>query len=243
MVRRHARSRFVPGAYVFPGGKIEDADWSPRIEERCTGLDRAEAIRRIPDMVPPEKALGAWVAAIRETFEEVGILFASGETGSALLNDAEPRFETRRRDLHSGRTTLHGMLERERLWLEAGRLHYFAHWITPVTSPIRYDVRFFVARTPQGQTPCHDGVELTEHGWVTPRDALAGDADGTFPIILPTRNMLAQLSRFGSVDAAIASTRGKTIPAILSKMVLRNGTYLEVMPDEEGDEREPLASC
>lgn len=239
LVRRSSQSRFVPGAYVFPGGRVDEADGSPDLARRCRGLDRGEAARRIPDLAPPQKALGAWVAAIREVFEEVGLLFASHGNGRLLNLGACPHLENLRRDLHAGRLSLRELIEREGLWLEAGSLHYAAHWITPLASPIRYDVRFFVARAPPQQTPCHDGVELTEHLWIRPRDALLRHAAGAFPIILPTRYQLAQLSRFSTVDAALAATRGKPVPAILSQLVRRDGVTVEVLPDGMEDEEDP----
>ena len=237
MVRRHAKSRFVPDAYVYPGGRIEDADYSPDIEKRCVGLDYAAAKRRIPDMSPPEKSLGAWVAGIRETFEEVGILYAYDRLGNFLELDCDGRnrLEPYRKRLHADEISLVEVLGQNDLSLAADGLHYFAHWITPVTSPIRYNVRFFVAPTPQHQEARHDGVELTEHVWITPKEALTKHENNAFPVILPTRFMLEELSRFETVEEVIASTRGKEIPAILSKVVLRNGEYVEVMPDEEGD--------
>jgi len=240
MVRRHAKSRFVPDAYVYPGGRIEETDYSPEVEEHCLGLDCGEAHRRISDIDPPAKALGAWVAGIRETFEEVGLLLAMGGPGEVLrIGPAqEARMESHRRNLHADRVSLGEILREEGLKLAAGELHYFAHWITPVTSPIRYDVRFFVARAPAGQTARHDGVELTEHRWVRPETALAEYDQGRFPVILPTWTTLRDLSEFRTVGEALECARGKTVPAILSRVVLRGGQPVEVMPDDirEGDE-------
>ena len=236
MVRRHAASRFVPDAYVFPGGRIDDVDCSAEADGWCSGLDREEARRRIPD-IAPEKALGAWIAGIRETFEEVGVLFARDRAGRPLSigSGDEARFETHRRELHADRLSLGEIIDREGLRLAGDELHYFAHWITPVTSPIRYDVRFFVARAPEGQVPHHDGVELTEHRWVSPGEALADYERGGFPIILPTWAMLRDLAAFPTADEAIRSTRSKAVPAVLSVMVMRDGKWVEVMPDEVGD--------
>jgi hypothetical protein len=235
MVRRHAKSRFVPDAYVYPGGRIEEADYASEIEQRCVGLGYAEAQRRVPDIRPPEKSLGAWVAGIRETFEEVAILYAYDKSGDLveLAAGGGDRLESYRRRLHADEISLVDLLDQNGLTLATDELHYFAHWITPETSPMRYDVRFFVAPAPADQDAQHDGVELTEHVWIQPREALAKHEKGEFPVILPTHFMLQELSRFRTVEDAVASTRGKEIPAILSKVILRNGEYVEVMPDED----------
>jgi 8-oxo-dGTP pyrophosphatase MutT (NUDIX family) len=240
MVRRHAKSRFVPDAYVYPGGRIEEADYAPGVEDHCLGLDSGEAHRFISDIDPPEKALGAWVAGIRETFEEVGVLLAIDSPGELLRigPEREARMESHRRNLHADRASLGEILQAEGLKLAAGELRYFAHWITPVTSPIRYDVRFFVGRAPVGQNPSHDGVELTEHRWISPRTALAEYDQGRFPVILPTWSTLNDLSRFRTVDEVLDCARETTVPAILTRVVLRGGRPVEVMPDDirEGDE-------
>lgn len=234
MVRRHAKSRFVPDAYVFPGGRIEERDYGSEATGYCHGLDCGRANDLIRDITPPEKALGAWVAGIRETFEEVGILLACDERGRLVETGAaeDSRMEARRRDLHADRVSLGEVLRSEGLRLAAGELHYFGHWITPETSPIRYDVRFFAAFAPMSQAAVHDGIELTEHCWVTPQAALRGYDEGRFPVILPTWATLAELAKFRSADEAIESTRGKQVPAILSVVVRRNGQNVEVMPDD-----------
>jgi 8-oxo-dGTP pyrophosphatase MutT (NUDIX family) len=235
MVRRPSDSRFAPGAYVFPGGRIEDADCAPELERGCAGLDRAQASRRMPDIHPPERALGAWVAAVRETFEESGILFACDAAGRFL--SAPPglgiRLASHRRDLHAERTSLQEILSREGLKLALAELHYFAHWITPEACPIRYDVRFFLAGAPADQTARHDGVETTDHRWVRPAEALKAYAQGDFPVVFPTRFMLDQLSRFANVEEAVRSARQREISPVLTRIVVRDGRYVEVMPDDD----------
>jgi len=234
MVRRHAKSRFVPDAYVFPGGRVEAADYDPELEKRCVGLDFEAAYHRLRDIAPPEKALGTYVAGIRETFEEAGIFLACDPSGNPVTIDAANLhlFGPCRRELHADRLSLIEILKKEGLYLAAHSLMYFSHWITPEASPIRYDVRFFVAPVPEGQRARHDGVELTGHTWITPRAALEGYAGGTFPIILPTRTVLAELAQFTSTREVVRSTEGKEVPAILTKMVLRDGQYVELLPHE-----------
>lgn len=245
MVRRTGTARFAPGAYVFPGGRVEGVDCSPTMELRCSGLDRRGAFGRMPDADSSEGALGAWVAALRETFEEVGILLACDADGTLLGTDTpeDARFAVYRRQLHAGQVSLDQLLDKEQLRLALDRVLYFGHWITPEAAAIRYDVRFFVAAAPLGQAATHDGIELTGHRWVQPRKALSESDAGDFPMVLPTRMMLRELAGFQTVEDALRSAASKTIPSILSTIVLRSGERIEVMPDEVGPGDRPLRGC
>lgn len=221
MMRRHPKSDFVPGSYVFPGGALEDEDCLPGTECRCAGLDRSRAAAILADAAVPECALGIWVAAIRETFEEAGILLACREDGT-LVSVESPRerenFSSYRRMLAAREVSFTEMLEREKLTLATDRLHYYSHWITPELSPIRYDTRFFVCEAPPFQTAFHDGVELTAHHWTLPQRALEDYDKGTIRMVIPTIVTLEELSRFSSAADVIASTEGKTIPANLVRI-------------------------
>ena len=126
MVLRHPKSVFVPNMHVFPGGRLDEEDYMPEMEPFCCGMDRMKAQRLIRNISPPGKALGAWVAAIRETFEEVGLLLAYERDGSLLSIESETqkdRYGAYRRDLIEGRIRFIDMLEREGLSLAADRLH------------------------------------------------------------------------------------------------------------------------
>ena len=153
MLRRHASSAFMPGAYVFPGGVVEESDYAPEMERLCRGLTSAQARTTIPDANPPQKALGFFVAAIREAFEEAGILMACGASSCPLAMSQElgPRLARHRLPVHRNPRLFASMLEEEGLKIAAGSLSYFAHWITPEASPIRFDARFFVAAAPVDQ--------------------------------------------------------------------------------------------
>jgi 8-oxo-dGTP pyrophosphatase MutT (NUDIX family) len=170
MVLRHPKSRFVPGSYVFPGGCLDEQDYSPEMEALCTGVTQKEAQALLHDMSSPGRALGAWIAGIRETFEEVGVLLAyRSDKTSVFFNTEElsQKFCSYRQRLQKGQLSLKSILMKEGLTLACDRLHYFSHWITPELLPLRYDVRFFVAEAPENQTAIHDGVELTTHIWIT----------------------------------------------------------------------------
>jgi len=242
MVLRNRRSRFVPGYHVYPGGILDAEDYESRIERFCRGIDRARASEILPDMSRPEKALGAWVAGIRESFEEVGMLIALRRDGSpvTIRTEAErARFCGYRRALNGGEMKFHEMLEREDLVLPLDRLHYFSHWITPEPLPLRYDVRFFVAEAPADQAVAHDGVELTEHLWLRPSVALEEYEKGRIGMVLPQIMTLVDLSRFRTVEEALAEAENRKVPANLTKIRRIGGADVEVMPDGTVFDRRP----
>lgn len=233
MVLRHPGNKFVGNAYVYPGGALDEEDCSPEMDIFCRGMDRGKATLVMPD-IPARKALGAWVAGIRESFEEVGILLAYDKNGSIVTFDEEDkkkRFSTYREALCGGRGSFRNMLASEELSLATDRIYYFSHWITPEPLPIRYDVRFFVAEAPERQDALHDGCELIEHVWITPQEALNAYERGDFGIVLPTIMTLRELCSFKTVGDVIKSAAHKNIPRILTKMTRKGDAYVEIMPD------------
>jgi 8-oxo-dGTP pyrophosphatase MutT (NUDIX family) len=140
LLQRHPKSRFSPGAFAFPGGRVERADAAPGIEARCRGLGRLEAAQRLRDVQPPERAIGFWVTALRELFEEAGMLLVYGADGrparATALDDALAlRTHSREDSAAFGRF----LAERD-LTLACDRVRYWAHWITPggAADPIRH---------------------------------------------------------------------------------------------------------
>lgn len=196
MLRRSARSDFVPDAYVFPGGGVEPADRAPEIQARCSGLSDAEASLRL-GMVTGGAAL--WVAAIRECFEEAGLLLGlpPGTLGAEEL-------DRRRQDLLGGEKTFAELCASLDLTFRLDLVHYVSHWITPAGAPIRYDTRFFLSAAPDGQAGAHDGVETTEHRWVTPRRALADHEAGRILLVPATRAQLEMVHRFPTTAELLA---------------------------------------
>ena len=224
MVRRHADSLFVPDCYVFPGGCIDDDDCSQESASFCSELDRQKAFQILGDMPTEEMALGAWVAAVRETFEETGIMLSSG------FHDPDTLARCRRK-LLKGEIKFTDILKRGKWTLSIGGLRYFAHWITPEPLPYRYDVRFFVTVMPANQEATHDGIELTGFTWITPRQALAEYQQNRFKMVLPTIMTLRELGHFDSIDAVIQSVKTKIVPSILTKLAEKDGRIVEAMPD------------
>lgn len=185
MVRRNQHTAFGPGDYVFPGGAVDDADSDPALYTRCTGLDDARASARLG---VERDGLSAWVAAIRECFEEAGVLMAEPVTGHDF--QPEKTLKSERLALHARKTVLGRVCKDHDLALAVNELHYYSHWITPLGPPRRYSTRFFAARLPAGQHAEHDGVETVAGEWVNPEDALARNKQGDFPMILPTVSQL-----------------------------------------------------
>ncbi|MGH9083778.1 MAG: NUDIX hydrolase, partial [Acidimicrobiales bacterium] len=173
MVRRNLHSDFVGGAYVFPGGALDPDDGGSGAAARCTGRTDAEASAVLG---LPGGGLAYWVAALRECFEEAGLLLARLGDGPELLSLADEqdagRFARHRLDVNAGRRSLLDVCGEEDLRLPLDQVHYFSHWITPEGPPRRYDTRFFVAAAPPDQTPAHDAGETIADVWVRPADAL-----------------------------------------------------------------------
>jgi 8-oxo-dGTP pyrophosphatase MutT (NUDIX family) len=212
LLRRHARSAFLPGAYVFPGGVVEETDFAPEMAALCRGLGFDQAHRIINDVSPLEKSLGFFVAAIRETFEESGILLAHGNAGRRLLDVRQmTRLAGYRAKVHANPPMFASRLGDEALELATDTLYYFAHWITPEVLPIRFDARFFVAAAPSGQEASPDGKETVEARWISPLDALEEHQKGCLKLAPPTFHSLSELAAFSTAGEAIASTHGRMI--------------------------------
>src|SRR5262245_37579760 len=177
MMQRNLQSGFMAGAYVFPGGAVDDEDQDPALYALCAGMDDREASRKLG---VERDGLAYWVGAIRECFEEAGLLLCYDRSGKLLaLDDPAPaaRFAAHRDELNAGRLSFLEFCRMGELRLATDRLTYFSHWITPVGAPRRYDTRFFAAAAPNGQEPLHDAKELVDTVWVRPQDALQRSQD------------------------------------------------------------------
>jgi len=234
MVLRSSRSAFAPSAYVFPGGKVEEEDCLPVLENFCNKNDLVRAQSALDGVSLRERALGIWVAAIRETFEEVGLLLACQKDGTLLPfdhGDVNQRLRSYREMVASGGLNFADLLQREELTLVVERLHYFSHWITPELSPLRYDTRFFVTEVPWNQKVFHDGDELTRHVWITPAEALERYREKKFHMVVPTIITLEELSCFETIGDVVESTRDKNVEGIMTLLVFENDEVQEHTPD------------
>lgn len=207
MLRRSARSDFVPDAYVFPGGGVEPADRAPGLHARCSGLSDEEASLRLG---VGSGGAALWIAAIRECFEEAGLLLGLASGGP----DAED-LDRRRRHLLAGETTFADVCAAWDLTFRLDLIHYVSHWITPAGAPLRYDTRFFLTAAPAGQAGAHDGVETVDHRWVTAREALADHEAGRILLVPATRAQLEMVGAFPTTAELVAHAAAVTdVPAI-----------------------------
>ena len=195
------------GAAVFPGGMLDRADADAA--HLCDGLDDASASARLG---LNDGGLRYWIAAVRECFEEAGLLLArplDGDQGLVALDaHGEPALTTLRRALHAGEIGLAEVCQRLGVRLALDELAYCAHWITPLGMPKIFDTRFFVTRMPAGQTALHDATETVELLWLTPAQAL--DNARGLKLMNVTTVTLKQLAGFANVDAALSHAKGQT---------------------------------
>ena len=236
MVKRHPGNAFVPDCYVFPGGAVDSSVARAAAAGQCRGLDGRTAHSLLPDLPSPEAALASWIAAVRETFEETGLLLACDKENRMVEmagDAAKSLWAGHRRSLRNQTDSFQNLLAKENLYPACGVLRYLSRWITPLGLPIRYDVRFFVAPAPMEQEASHDRRELTEHVWIQPRHALNRCSQGTFDMVLPTIRTLQEIACFATVEEVLARAEHRRVTPVLTKIRIRGGAYVEVMPDEE----------
>jgi len=201
LTRRPEQMRFLGGFYVFPGGTVHASDYAPQALERCRGLSGGEAQKVLGGGHSVEVALGHWVAAVRELFEEVGVLLCDTEAGNPLQiedGEAHERIEQKRQAIVNNRLDMGGFLESENLFCDLSRTIYFDHWVTPEIYPMRFDTRFYLAAMPAHQRPLRRSEEVTDAVWMTPGEALTRNHRRDFPLIPPTTTVLQDLLRFPS---------------------------------------------
>lgn len=195
MLRRSAKSPFVPDVYVFPGGRVDSVDRSPAARMRVTG-----------DTKPLEPAYV--YAAARESFEEAGLLFGTGDLDPAAV-------QTARTLLLAGSRSFEQTLDDLRTTIDARAMRYFSRWITPAIEPRRFDARFFVARAPAAQHAEADSFETEDGRWLAPSAALEAHGRGELALIFPTIKHLERLIAFPSVDALLAFAERKSIVPVM----------------------------
>ena len=228
LLKRHGLSDVLGGAFVFPGGKVDAADarldMSAHLDQPLSELHTALNEVDIDALT----AASLYVAAVREVFEESGILFAQDATSEHA--------EHATRLLREGQA-FDEVLTHMQLRLHTRSLAPWSRWITPVMPSVmskRFDTRFFVAAVPTGQVATHDNHEATESVWLQPRAALEQHRDGLIELAPPQIMTLAHLSRFGSVQQAMADARSRTPPIIQPEPFEADGTRVICYP---GDER------
>lgn len=204
MLRRHADAAFAAGMYVFPGGRVDTTDAVGEIAAFCRGLDDARASDQLGIA---RGGLAYWVAAVRECFEEAGVLLAARRGGGALALRPDDR-----RRVHGNTLSLVDLCRRDDLILDMSNTHYVAHWITPVGAARRFDTRFFLTAMPPDQEPQHDATETVDSVWVRPADALERQAAGELAMMPPTIANLRFLAGHANAAASIAASAAITRP-------------------------------
>ena len=232
LIKRHGLSDVLGGAYVFPGGKVDagDAllDMQIHLDEQPANL---HAVLGEPDL-DPLGAAGMYVTALREAFEETGVLYAQGaDTPLAAVAHAL---------LREGRA-FDEVVAMLKLRLSASALTPWARWITPrlpSVSSKRFDTRFFVAAVPGGQQATHDNHEATESAWLQPRAALQQYWDRAIELAPPQIMSLAHLTHHDSVASVLAQARSRLPPVIQPEPFELDGVRVICYP---GDQLHPLA--
>jgi len=225
MLRRTAAMRFAPGAYVFPGGSVDEADFSAEIGWH--GPSAADFGARLGCSAELARALVC--AAVRETFEEMGVLLAGTPDGLAVAV-ADSSWEADRTELTAGTLTLSGLLARRGLVVRADLLVPWARWITPEAEPRRFDTWFFAAALPAGQEAAGHVAEADETAWLRPADAIAAARDGAISLLPPTATTLNEFTSCG--DLADILGRRRTVAPVQPRMVVEDGEAWLLIPDE-----------
>lgn len=224
MLRRQATMAFAPGAYVFPGGSVDVRDADE--EMSWTGPDAAEWGRIFA--APPSLARALVCAAVRETFEESGVLLAGESPESVVADTTSEDWEADRQALLDHSVSLGELLTRRGLVLRADLLRPWSRWITPVVEPRRFDTRFFAAALPAGQRTRDVGGEASEVTWVRPADGLAAGRRGEIRLFPPTMVSLSELAECGDVQTVLSGPR--EVAPIIPEVHEREGAVWLTVP-------------
>ncbi|WP_439817341.1 NUDIX hydrolase [Zavarzinia sp. CC-PAN008] len=227
MVQRHHQIDFASGALVFPGGKIDKTDSDPRLRARAPEGSHLD-----------DTTFAMRVAAIREAFEECGVLLArpAGEAQLIAASRLDAFDDTWRPRLAKGECGIMDLLEAEDLNLAVDLLVPFAHWITPTMMPKRFDTHFYLAVAPHDHVLLHDGEESVDGLWITPQAALDDAKAKRRTVIFPTRQNLWKLGRCASVDEAVRTASSTPIVTVLPEMRTIDGEQFLCIPAEAGYE-------
>jgi 8-oxo-dGTP pyrophosphatase MutT (NUDIX family) len=223
LVKRHGLSDVLGGAYVFPGGKLDAADCAPDTH-RHLDQDRAQLHAALGEPgTAPDLASGLFVAALRETYEEAGVLFAHGA------------------DAHTGAAAdFHARVLSGSMRLQTQAVHPWSRWITPRMPSVtnkRFDTRFFIAVLPPGQKAAHDNVEATESAWLRPRAALEQYWAREIELAPPQIMSLAHLARYSTAAEAMGQARSQLPPLIMPEAFQENDERIICYP---GHPRHPV---
>ena len=212
MLKRTTQVTFAKGMHVFPGGGLDAQDQHEEIVDLCVGLDDEQASHLLGI---EQGGLAYWIAAVRECFEEAGLVlgYHADEKLFSFDQAEADRLAALRADFTHNKLSFVEILKQLQLQVATDRIHYFSHWVTKAGQPRRYDTRFFVARAPSQQIPMQDNSETVAHLWVRPQVALEMGKVGELSLMFPTIKTLEALAEFDSVDDLL--THAKTPRKIL----------------------------
>jgi 8-oxo-dGTP pyrophosphatase MutT (NUDIX family) len=230
MVRRHHQIDFAAGALVFPGGKTHAGDEDPDWEFRTMGWGEA---------LPHKRPLR--IAAIREAYEEAGVLLARHLDGAPFRGDE--RATAAREDVGKDRRPFLDLIKELDLYLDLEALTVFARWITPAMMPRRFDTWFYVARAPKEQLAVCDGTETVDAEWIEPREAIRLGEAGERTVIFPTRMNLQLLAEASNAEDAVVRSRARELVTVEPKVSEKNGERVLIIPPNAGygDVFEPMS--
>jgi 8-oxo-dGTP pyrophosphatase MutT (NUDIX family) len=221
MVKRHHQIDFAAGALVFPGGKTHAGDHDPDWEFRTMGWGEA---------LPEKRPLR--IAAIREAYEEAGVLLARHLDGAPFRGDE--RATAAREDIGKDRRPFLDLIKELDLYLDLEALTVFARWITPAIVPRRFDTWFYVAKAPEDQLAVCDGLETVDAEWIHPSEALRLAELGQRTVIFPTRMNLKLLGEASNADDAVVRARARELVTVEPKVREKGGGRVLVLPPEAG---------
>ena len=234
MVVRHHQIDFASGALVFPGGKADPQDFD------------AELMSNLKDPAPSDDMRAIQVSAIREAFEECGILLAYDSDGELVDAQRLATLQDCREPMNNGDLPLKTFLQSEQLTLACDRLVHFSHWITPTMMPKRFDTHFYLVAAPPDQLAVHDGYESVDSVWITPAQALADAKAGTRTVIFPTLRNIEKLAEYQTVDEALTKTLAEPVVSVLPWTEQREDGAYVCIPTDAGyavtEEKIPTSS-
>ena len=214
VLRRTTNAAFGAGMYVFPGGKVDDIDHAETLEPYCDGLDDTQASALLG---VNHGGLAYWVAAVRECFEEAGVLLARSRDGGPPVFDEEDR-----RAVHAGELSMEELCRRHDLVLDLSAIRYVAHWVTPVgEGNRRFDTRFFLAAAPENQEGLHDDHETVDSRWVRPLSAIAQAEAGELQLMPPTIANLRFVGGHRTAEEALAAAGAAGPPPRIQPKIRR----------------------
>jgi len=224
MVVRHHQIDFASGALVFPGGKVSSSDSAPGLRNRCRGHEDWD-----------DEALAFGVAAIRESFEESGLLLARKKDEESLINNASlDALSHYRVKLEKNEISMDEFANQENLIFAMDQLQHFAYWVTPDMVPKRFDTHFYLAKAPEDQVGSHDGSESVDSIWISPEQALKDADEGKLKVIFPTRMNLMRLAQYKNVQEAIDSCEHQKVVMIMPWTEPRESGAALCIPKDAG---------